>query len=217
MQQTAKMFYESVMIILVMLTIITIWTDNSYNATISWVVWGVFFVDFTVRFIMTKAKWGFIKQNPFLLIAIVPFDQFFQVARIVRIIYLFRIKAITKYYVVPLAEKMTFQSKSLILSIILLLLFAEAVLIQVMENSVHHYVDALFVVLGYLLFFGHRVFEIEQSISIWTLTVVSVLGIAVQGLALQWVFNRMDAVYQRVKNKSKSDSNERREFKSGES
>ncbi|SFB15739.1 voltage-gated potassium channel [Lentibacillus halodurans] len=208
MQKILKMMYESIMILLVMLTIITIWTDETYNSAISWIVWAVFFADFIVRFIISNAKWDFITQNPFLLIAIIPFDQFFQVARIVRIIYLFRIKTITKYYVVPFVEKLTIQSKSLILSMVLLLLLGEAVLIQVMEDSVNTYFDGLFVVFGYLLFFGHRMLEIEQSISVWTLTAVSVLGIAIQGLALQWVFNKIDVVYRRLKDKYKSGSKE---------
>ncbi|WP_010529637.1 hypothetical protein [Lentibacillus jeotgali] len=214
MQKVAKIIYESIMILLVMLTIITIWTDDTYNSTISWIVWAVFFADFTVRFILSGSKWDFIKHNPFLIIAIIPFDQFFQVARIVRIIYLFRIKTITKYYVVPFVEKLTFQSKSLILSIILFLLLAEAALIWTNEGSVGTYFDGLFVVLGYLLFFGHRVFEIDQSISVWTLTVVSVIGIAIQGLALQWVFNRIERIYKRFKNKRGPHSDEREEAKS---
>ncbi|GGJ93623.1 hypothetical protein GCM10007063_15230 [Lentibacillus kapialis] len=211
MQKVAKIIYEGIMIILVMLTIITVWTDDTYNSTISWIVWAVFFADFMVRTVLSDAKWDFIKQNPFLLIAIIPFDQFFQMARIVRIIYFFRIKTITKYYVVPFVEKLTIQSKSLILFIVLLLLLTEGALIWKIENSVSTYFEGLFVVFGYLLFFGHRVFEIDQSMSVWTLTVVSVLGIAIQGLALQWVFNRLDAVYKRIK----SDPSEQRQVDSG--
>ncbi|SFE28706.1 voltage-gated potassium channel [Lentibacillus persicus] len=213
MQKVAQIIYESIMILLVMLTIITIWTEDTYNSTLSWIVWGVFFADFTVRFVMAKAKWDFIKQNPFLLIAIIPFDQFFQVARVVRIIYLFRIKTITKYYVVPYIEKLTVQSKSLILSIVVILLLAEGFLLQKAEQSVDTYVDALYVVTGYLLFFGHRIFEIEQAISVATLTVVSVLGIALQGLALQWVFNKLDVVFKRFTHRRKTNSDERREAK----
>ncbi|ALX49024.1 transporter [Lentibacillus amyloliquefaciens] len=213
MQKVAKITYESIMILLVMLTIITIWSDDAYNSTISWIVWAVFFADFIVRFTMSDSKWDFIKQNPFLIIAIIPFDQFFQMARIVRVIYLFRIKTITKYYVLPFVEKLTFQSKSLILSIILLFLFAEAILIWIIENSAETYFEALFVILGYLFFFGHRLFEIDQSISVWTLTVVSVLGIAIQGLALQWVFNKIEVMYKRFKSRHKTDSDERREAK----
>jgi len=215
MQKAAKIIYESIMILLVMLTIITIWTGDTYNSAISWIVWAVFFADFTIRFIISDSKWDFIKQNPFLLIAIIPFDQFFQMARIVRVIYLFRIKTITKYYVVPFVEKLTVQSKSLILSVVLLLLLAEGILVWTVENSVQTIFDAMFVVFGYLLFFGHRIFEITQPISVWTLTVVSVLGIAIQGLALQWVFNRIDAIYKRFKNQRRAGTDERRKAESG--
>ncbi|TRM11592.1 transporter [Lentibacillus cibarius] len=213
MQKMMKTIYETMMIFLVMLTIVTIWTDDTYNATISWVVWVVFFIDFNVRFLTAQAKWAFIKQNPFLFIAIIPFDQFFQMARIVRIIYLFRIKTITKYYVVPFVEKLTIQSKSLILLFVLGLLCTEMVLIRVVETSVGSFLEAAMVVFGYLLFFGHRVFEIEQAISIWALTSTSVLGIAMQGLALQWAFAKIDAFFQRFKDEQSPEEEEQLEFK----
>ncbi|MFD2760192.1 transporter [Lentibacillus juripiscarius] len=215
MQKVAKTIYETIMILLVMLTIVTIWTNDTYNTTISWIVWGVFFLDFTVRFMTAEAKWTFIKQNPFLFIAIIPFDQFFQMARIVRIIYLFRIKTIAKYYVVPFVEKLTIRSKSLILLFVLALLLAEMVLIQTVEPSIESHLEASLAVFGYLLFFGHRVFEIEQAVSVWTLTAVSVLGIAMQGLALQWVFNRVDLLFQRFKDKHarEAEREEQPEFK----
>lgn len=73
-----KNVYEVMMILLVILTIMTIWTDNAYNSTVNWIVWIVFFVDFSVRFLTSKKKWNFIKQNPFLTIAIIPLDQFFK-------------------------------------------------------------------------------------------------------------------------------------------
>ncbi len=152
MQKVAKTIYETIMILLVMLTIVTIWTNDTYNTTISWIVWGVFFLDFTVRFMTAEAKWTFIKQNPFLFIAIIPFDQFFQMARIVRIIYLFRIKTIAKYYVVPFVEKLTIRSKSLILLFVLALLLAEMVLIQTVEPSIESHLEASLAVFGYLLF-----------------------------------------------------------------
>src|SRR5690625_509358 len=104
------------MIFLVMLTIITLWTDNTFNPTINWIVWFVFFIDFVSRLVMTKKKWNFIKHNPFLLIAIIPFDQVFQIARIVRVFYLFRIKTIAKYYITPYVRNLTYQSITLIVS-----------------------------------------------------------------------------------------------------
>ncbi|WP_245835708.1 transporter [Virgibacillus ndiopensis] len=201
MQQIMKIIYEGIMILLVMLTIITLWSENTYNSTINWIVWGVFFVDFVVRLAISKEKWIFIKQNPFLVIAIIPFDQFFQVARIVRIIYLFRIKTITKYYISPYIKKLSFQSMSLIGSILFVILIAESLFIWNVEGSIQTYYDALFVVFGYLLFFGHEVFIIENQVATWTLTGISIIGIAVQGMALQWALAKMEMLFNLRKKK----------------
>lgn len=204
MQKMMKTVYESIMIILVILTMITLWTENTYNSTINWVVWVVFFIDFMIRFVTAKEKWKFIKQNPFLLIAIIPLDQFFQVARIVRVIYLFRIKTITKYYISPYVNKLTYQSTTMIIGLIFILLLTEAVIILNIEESVISYVDALYVTFGHLLFFGHEIFEIEKLFSVWILTITSIVGIALQGLALQWVFSKIESYYNSKKRKSTS-------------
>lgn len=201
MQNVLKTGYEIIMILLVMLTIMTLWTDDTYNSTLSWIVWAVFFIDFLFRLITSKVKWKFIKDNPFLLIAVIPFDQFFQVARIVRVIYLFRIKTITKYYISPYVEKLTVQSKTLIVSIFISLLGATSIVIWNLESSILTYYDALYVLFGYLLFFGHQVFTIEGQVSIWILTCVSIIGIVIQGLALQWAINKVELLFKIFKKK----------------
>ncbi|WP_164670082.1 transporter [Virgibacillus doumboii] len=216
MQKILKTVYEMIMILLVMVTIITLWTEDTYNSTINWIVWGAFFIDFVVRFFTAREKWVFIKENPFLLIAVIPFDQFFQVARIVRVIYLFRIKTITKYYITPYLEKLTFQSKTLILSVFVSLLVIASIVIWNLESSVSTYFDALFVIFGYLLFFGHQIFVIENEVSIWILTGISIMGIGIQGLALQWVFHRAEVFYKRFKHRRGSDIDEQSELKSKE-
>src|SRR5690625_3348909 len=126
MQKLMKVMDEGTMILLVRLTIMTIWTEHTINSTINWVVWGIFFIDFLVRLWLTKNKWDFVKQNPFLILAIIPFDQFFQIARIVRLIYFFRIKTIAKYYITPYVRKLTYQSVTLLFTMILGLLLIES-------------------------------------------------------------------------------------------
>lgn len=77
MELIMKRGYEAVMLLLVLLTITTIWTDQSYHSIINWIVWGIFVADFLIRLFIVKEKWLFLKKNPFLIIAIIPFDQFF--------------------------------------------------------------------------------------------------------------------------------------------
>src|SRR5699024_5664821 len=107
MDRIMKGIYEGFMITLVVLTILTLWLENTYNSTINLVVWTIFFIDFMIRFYYADRKWIFIKSNPFLLIAIIPLDQFFQMARIVRLLYFYRIKTIAKYYITPYIRLLT--------------------------------------------------------------------------------------------------------------
>lgn len=197
MQKMIKTGYECIMILLVTLTIVTIWTDGTYTSSINWIVWFIFFIDFIIRFATSEGKWVFVRKNPFLVIAIIPFDQFFQMARIVRVFYLFRIKTIAKYYITPHVEKLTYKALAWIISVFILLFLVESVLIWKLDNSIYSYVDALLVVVGYLFFFGHRFFEIESAFSIWALTGTSIFGVVMQGLALQWAFSKVETVYKK--------------------
>ena len=193
-----KTMYEGVMIVLVMLTIITLWTDSAYNSTINLIVWLVFFIDFLTQLLGSKDKWDFIKHNPFLIIAIIPFDQFFQVARIVRLIYFFRIKTIAKYYITPYVKKVSYQSLTWIVPIILLLLLAESMIVWKLESSISTYFEAMYVVFSHLFFLGHRVFIIGHPFLIWVLTITSILGVVMQGLALQWAFTKLETFVKKV-------------------
>ncbi|OZU89459.1 transporter [Virgibacillus indicus] len=198
MQQIMKIVYEGIMILLVMLTIVTIWTENTYNSAINWIVWAIFFIDFLFRFFASEEKWSFIKKNPFLIIAIIPLDQFFQMARIVRIIYFFRIKTITKYYVTPYIEGLTYKTLGIILSLLFLLLLGASAVIWNVEDGISTYFESTLAVFSHLLFFGHRMFGMENSISIWIVTGASIVGILLQGLALQWGFTKAETVYNRI-------------------
>ncbi|UJL46400.1 transporter [Virgibacillus sp. NKC19-16] len=201
MQRVMKIAYEGIMILLVMLTIITIWTEDTYNSTVNFIVWIIFFADFSIRLLIYKEKWNFIKQNPFMLLAIIPLDQFFQVARIVRVFYLFRIKTIVKYYVTPYVEKLTYKSITIVGSIFLILLLVASVVIWNLESSVSTFINALFVVGSHLLFFGHQIFTIENAVSIWILTATTIVGVVLQGLGLQWAFNKVEALIKRRKDR----------------
>lgn len=190
-----KYLYEALMIILVIITIITLWTESIFNSTINTIVWFVFFIDFLVRLIVAKSKWGYIKSNPFLIIAIIPIDQFFQIARIVRIFHLFRIKTIAKFYIIPYATMLTYRALLAFTALFVMMLTAISGIVYKLEVSITTFIKALYVVFGHLLFFGHRIFLIEHIVSISLLTVVSISGVIIQGLALQWVLTKVEMIY----------------------
>ncbi|KGX90666.1 hypothetical protein [Pontibacillus marinus] len=201
-KQVFKRLYEGIMILLVMMTIMTLWTESAYNSAINWVVWFIFFVDFIIRFTFSNNKWEFIKKNPFLVIAVIPLDQFFQMARIVRLIYLFRIKTITKYYIQPFVQKLTYQSKVWIFTILLLFLLAQSFLVWRLEENVLSFWDATYAVFGHLIFFGHRMVDIQEGISLWMFVITSIIGVLLHGLALQWAFTKIETIIENRKHNS---------------
>ncbi len=180
----------------------TLWTESAYNSAVNWVVWFIFFVDFVIRFTFSSKKWGFIKKNPFLVIAVIPLDQFFQMARIVRLIYLFRIKTITKYYIQPFVQKLTYQSKVWIFTFLLLFLLAQSFLVWRLEENVLSFWDAAYAVFGHLVFFGHRMVDIQEGISLWMFVITSIVGVLLHGLALQWAFTKIETIIESRKHKS---------------
>ena len=193
MRQIAGKLYEIMMLILVVLTVMTVWNDVLYNNYINIIVWAVFFVDFMQRLYRAESKWAFIKENPFLVLAIIPFDQFFQTARIVRVIYLFRVKTIAKHYIAPWRDKLTDRSFRGIVILLLAYQLTEAVIILNIEESVPDLPGALLVVFGQ--------FVITDPISVFLLTVTSIIGIIIQGLALQWIFTKSEQWYKKAKQK----------------
>jgi len=204
MNMILKYMYEAIMVLLVIVTIITLWTDHTFNSTINTIVWMVFFLDFLIRFTMADKKWNYIKSNPFLIIAIIPLDQFFQIARIVRIFYLFRIKTIAKFYILPYIERLTYRALMVFFSLFFILLTSFSGVILTLEAAISSFKDALYVVFGHLLFFGHRIFIIDHLISICLLTIVSISGVIIQGLALQWVFSKLESTFRKAQRENSS-------------
>ncbi|MBP3950393.1 transporter [Bacillus sp. YZJH907-2] len=193
------------MILFVMITLFTLWTDHGMNPMVNFFVWIVFFIDFMVRFILSKEKWIFVKRNPFLVIAIIPFDQFFQIARIVRLIYFFRLKTITKYYVQPFVDKMTFRTKLLMLFTLLWFLAGEAYLLYIIEEHIESYFHSIRIVTQQLLFFGQRATEVQSNLSVWLFVVTTIIGVLLHGIALQWVFVQGERWWQQRKQNQKTD------------
>ncbi|UOQ47508.1 transporter [Gracilibacillus caseinilyticus] len=197
MQRVTKVIYDLIMIVLVMVTILTLWAENEINSVINLIVWLIFLVDYIVRIIMAEQKWQFVKQNPFLLIAVIPFDQFFQVARIVRLLYLFRIKTITKYYISPYLKKLSNITLVLFFALIPILLSLEAVFIWKMENQLSYLSASFAAVFKHLFIFAGSMDTIEHFPTIVVLTITSFFGVIMQGVVLQWFFEKFETMWMR--------------------
>lgn len=89
-------------LILFYLTVIIVSYSGSEILTqqqIKWIDYGFIFfflIEYLVRLYLAPKKWTFVKENIFDLIAIIPFDSWFRVARLMRFIRLLRIVKVSK-------------------------------------------------------------------------------------------------------------------------
>lgn len=94
-----KMLYEALVILMVVTYAILLvsapdnhplLTEENLNR-IDWAVIAVFAVEFAVRFARASGKLGFIRKNWFDLVALIPIDSAFRLARLIRVLRLVRI------------------------------------------------------------------------------------------------------------------------------
>ena len=94
-------YYDITIILLALISVILVLLgfaemidlDNPPYSIIDLVIWGVFVIDYSWRFFITKRKWRFILENVFDLLAILPLNAIFTVFRLGRI---FRLVKLTK-------------------------------------------------------------------------------------------------------------------------
>lgn len=95
-----NLIYETVMICLVIISLVTIFMNqDSGSVHIHTVIWLIFLIDVTVRFLRAAVKWRYIRDNPFDIVTVIPLEDTFILARFARFIKLFRYKNIVKRYV----------------------------------------------------------------------------------------------------------------------
>ncbi len=96
--------YEYFMLILALLSVSLIWIDLGVFNYIIFVVWGIFLIDIIVRIYRARSKFIYMLKNPFDIVAVIPLDSFFLLARFSRFISVLRIKSILTRYTVRLQK-----------------------------------------------------------------------------------------------------------------
>ncbi|HEU4964262.1 MAG TPA: potassium channel family protein [Bacilli bacterium] len=94
-----RLLYEVFIILMVLTYSILIFADPQEHPFMShelikamdWGLIAFFAVEYLIRLYRAKDPWTFTKQNWFDVIAMIPFDQFFPLARLMRVVRLFRI------------------------------------------------------------------------------------------------------------------------------
>ncbi|WP_035532523.1 hypothetical protein [Halobacillus kuroshimensis] len=184
LRKPKRTLYELLMVGLAALSIATIWQQTGYNSVIVWSTWSIFFLDFLYRLITSEKKWEFIKKNPFIVIATVPLDAVFQVARVARILHLLRLKSMTKYYTMPFIRFLKRQHLSGVLGITFLLIFLLIIPLNLYEKELETYADAMQSAILSLTFFGRSGFEPETAAGHTIIVIFTILGVIIHGLII---------------------------------
>lgn len=101
-----NIIYEGVMICIIIISLIALMSDSeSRFKYIHTIIWGIFMVDVSIRFIRATIKWKYVKNNTFDIISIIPLEDIFLLARFSRFLKLFRYKNIVKRYMDRVSEQ----------------------------------------------------------------------------------------------------------------
>ncbi|WP_033542864.1 potassium channel family protein [Planococcus sp. CAU13] len=135
--------YESVMFILILISLFFAFSTNENFIRIDWAIWVVFVLDYLIRVSRSENKWTYIKQHPFELIGIIPLDSIFRAARIVRVFRVIRLIGIGTRYSAPVYKLLKTNGLDKVLIVALILLFLVPIPIVFLEPSIDTFADAL--------------------------------------------------------------------------
>ncbi|MBU9712635.1 potassium channel family protein [Bacillus tamaricis] len=117
--------------------------ENVLIRNIDFIIWIIFVVDVLTRFILSPNKLHFLKKNPLDIIAIIPFDSIFRLARIARLFRLLRAIAILRHYIVPFYTVLRTNNLDKVILFTFILIFLSSIPIQYIEPSISSYTDAV--------------------------------------------------------------------------
>ncbi|MET3682569.1 voltage-gated potassium channel [Alkalibacillus flavidus] len=143
MSSKIKTAYEVTLFSLALTAVLLMWSDNQTSIIINRIVWIVFVIDFSIRLYSTNDKWRYIKKNPFDLIAIIPFDAIFQLARVARLIRFVRVLLLAKHYFKPFWAIMRTNNLDKVIAFSIILVLLTSIPIMYIEPSIDTYQDAL--------------------------------------------------------------------------
>ncbi|MFA9457994.1 potassium channel family protein [Halalkalibacter sp. AB-rgal2] len=138
-----NLIYELIMVILAFISVLVIWSEHSKWYFLDRIVWFIFVIDISIRFLSSKEKIKYMKRYPFDLIAIIPFDSIFQLARIARLARAVRLIAISAHFLKPFYTILKTNGLHKVITFTLCLIFLSAIPIKRLEPSIETYSDAL--------------------------------------------------------------------------
>ncbi|MBO0588589.1 potassium channel family protein [Sporosarcina sp. E16_8] len=135
--------YEILMLILVIVSLLFAFSENEQIVLYDRIIWIIFVIDYTVRFLRSENKWTYVKKHPLELVAIIPFDSIFRVARFVRFFRIIRLLGIGSRFLKPVYSILKTNGLDKLLMVAVVLLFIIPIPIVLVEPSINTFTDAL--------------------------------------------------------------------------
>ncbi|ANU26757.1 potassium channel family protein [Planococcus versutus] len=173
--------FESFMFVLVLISLFFAFSKNEHFIKFDWGIWFVFVLDYTIRLIKSENKWTYVKQHPFELIAIIPFDSIFRAARIVRLFRVIRLIGIGSRYLTPVYKLLRTNGLDKVLIIAMVLLFIIPIPIVLLEPSINTFGDALWWAVVTTTTVGYGDISPETPIGRVLAVVLMLVGIGIIG------------------------------------
>lgn len=186
-----KIAYEAIMIILVIISLISAMSGYEGKlAELHNLIWFIFLIDVSVRFIRSARKLNYLKNNPFDVVSIIPLEDMFLLARFSRFIKLFRYKNFIKGYLDRIQEiinKLNFTKVTIITFISHIVLAT----ILTLLSSFTFVESIIWVELNFFKF--NYVSENKDFIALSV--IIKIFGIIYIGVALNKLFNFVKIKY----------------------
>ncbi|MFS1511928.1 potassium channel family protein [Chengkuizengella sp. SCS-71B] len=179
-----SLVYEISLLILAITSVsLTFVTENETLLLVDWIVWGIFVIDVSIRFYTAEKKWEYVKKNPFDIIAIIPFDAIFQLARFVRLFRVIRAVAILSRLFKPsIREILEINGLNKVIAAVFALIFIASIPIYFVEPSVESYDDAIWYSIVTATTVGYGDFSPETPWGRMIAVILMVFGIGLIGM-----------------------------------
>lgn len=198
---TLVIVYEVVMLMLVTFSLITIFISDEPHPilhTINRVVWVIFLIDLIVRVLKSVSKWKYIKKNPADVVAIIPLEDVFLLARFARLIKLFRYKNLVKRYLGKLDTRI--QKYSLLKITVTTLTLIVLLTIIITLTTQNSYIETTEWVVRNIFQFNYISDTIKGSWKILILSIIlKVYGLLYMGIVISRVLNIIKTRYELYK------------------